>query len=84
MPKKTKSSPAPARRAKSNEPAAANPAKTSARSTVSGPSRRAATAARDAATAKLAVTEIVAEAFPFNAAKPSEFEKAALTPQPAP
>jgi catalase len=30
----------------------------------------------------MAATELVAEAFPFNAAKPSEFEKAALKPQP--
>jgi catalase len=53
----------------------------SARSTVSGPSRRSA-GTRDAAAAKMAATELVAEAFPFNAAKPSEFGKAALTPQP--
>ena len=30
---------------------------------------------------KAAATELVAEAFPFNAAKPTEFEKAASTPQ---
>ena len=48
------------------------PERSSARSTVSGPSRRS-SAARDAAAAKLEATEIVAEAFPFNAAKPSEF-----------
>ena len=53
----------------------------SARGTVSGPSRPSG-AIRDAAAAKAAATELVAEAFPFNAAKPSEFEKAALTPQP--
>ena len=53
----------------------------SARGTVSGPSRPSG-AIRDAAAAKAAATELVAEAFPFNAAKPSEFEKAAPTPQP--
>ena len=53
----------------------------STRGTVSGPSRPSG-AIRDAAAAKAAATELVAEAFPFNAAKPSEFEKAALKPQP--
>jgi catalase len=60
---------------------ARRPNTSSARSTVSGPSRRLA-GTRDAAAAKMAATELVAEAFPFNAAKPSEFGKAALTPQP--
>ncbi len=50
----------------------------SARRTVSGPSRRAAKGS--AAAAKLAATEAVAKAIPFNAAKPGEFGKAALTP----
>src|SRR5688572_24515580 len=54
--------------------------KTSARSTVSGPSRRSG-ATRDAAAAKLESVEIVAEAFPFNAAKPSEYGKASAKPQ---
>jgi catalase len=54
--------------------------KTSARSTVSGPSRRSG-AGRDPAAAKLEATEIVAEAFPFNAAKASEYSKAAAKPQ---
>src|SRR5688500_15928388 len=54
--------------------------KTSARSTVSGPSRRSG-ATRDAASAKLEAVEIVAEAFPFNAAKPSEYGKASSNPQ---
>ncbi len=53
----------------------------SPRGTVSGPSRPS-KVIRDAAAAKAAATELVAEAFPFNAAKPSEFEKAALKPQP--
>jgi len=53
----------------------------SSRSTTSGPSRRS-PAARDAATAKMAATELVAEAFPYNAAKPSEYSKASRTPQP--
>jgi catalase len=59
---------------------AAAETKTSARSTVSGPSRRSA-ATRDAAAAKLEATEIVAEAFPFNAAKASEYGKASAKPQ---
>ena len=46
----------------------------STRGTVSGPSRPSG-AIRDAAAAKAAATELVAEAFPFNAAKPSEFEQ---------
>jgi catalase len=49
-------------------------AKTSARSTASGPARPGGTAAiGDAATAKMAGTEALAGAFPYNAAKPSEF-----------
>jgi catalase len=47
---------------------------TSARSTVSGPAARSGfDDATDASTAKIAGTEAVAAAFPFNAAKPSEF-----------
>ena len=57
-------------------------AETSARSTVSGPSRRS-SGARDAAAAKQAATELVAEAFPFNAAKPTEYGSASAKPQPA-
>ena len=46
----------------------------SARTTVSAPAKRPdAVAASDAATAKLAGTELLAAKFPFNAAKPSEF-----------
>jgi catalase len=56
-------------------------AKTSAKSTVSGPPRPARAAdISDAATAKLAGTEAVAAAMPFNAAKPSEFGRASLAP----
>ena len=61
---------------KSSERGGAEPTKsvaqTSAKSTVSGPADRSAANA-DAATAKLAGTEAVAAAFPYNAAKPSEF-----------
>ena len=54
---------------------------TSARSTVSGPSRKAAVAeSPDRATAKMAGTEELASAFPNNRAKPSEFGKAAMEP----
>jgi catalase len=55
--------------------------KSSARSTVGGPSRRARSSG-DAAAAKLAATEMLAEAFSFNAAKPSEYGKASATPRP--
>jgi catalase len=65
----------------SRRAAAEGAAATSARSTVSGPSRRP-SGARDAAAAKQAATELVAEAFPFNAAKPSEYAAAADRPQP--
>ena len=59
-------------------------AKTSSRSTNSGPARKAASAAiTDAATAKMAGTESVAASFPHNAAKPSEFGKTAAKVQPA-
>lgn len=55
--------------------------KTSARSTVSGPARKSGGAAdADAATAKMAGVEALAAAFPFNAAKPSEFAGAAAEP----
>jgi catalase len=49
--------------------------KTSARATVSGPTGKAGAAGVvDAPTAKVAGTEALARAFPFNAAKPSEFK----------
>ncbi len=51
------------------------PAKSSARATISGPTRkRGAPAAADAASAKMAGAEELAAAFPHNAAKPSEFD----------
>ena len=60
---------------------AARTAKTSSRSTTSGPaSKPIANVISDAATLKLVGTQKVAEAFPFNAAKPSEFADAASTP----
>ncbi|HEX7811226.1 MAG TPA: catalase [Burkholderiales bacterium] len=62
-------------------PAANSASKTSARSTVSGPARKNADAAgADAAAAKQAGVEALAAAFPFNAAKPSEFGAAAAEP----
>jgi catalase len=49
-------------------------AKSSAKSTSSGPARKGGgSASADAATAKMAGVEALAAAFPFNAAKPSEF-----------
>ena len=56
-------------------------AKTTARSTVSGPTTNAPPPPpADAASAKLAGTEAVAASFPFNAAKPSEFGRASAQP----
>ena len=56
-------------------------AKSSARSTVSGPARKGGAAAiSDAATAKAAGTEALAAAMPFNAAKPFEHGDAAMEP----
>jgi catalase len=55
--------------------------KTSSRSTISGPTAKAnAAAITDAATAKLAGTQLLAAAFPFNSAKPTEFGDAAAEP----
>jgi catalase len=56
----------------------AQASKTTARSTASGPSAE--VVVSDAATAKVAGTQLVAEAFPSNAAKPAEFGDAAHTP----
>ena len=59
----------------------ASASQTSARSTVSGPTRKSGgSSARDAATAKIAHVEALAAAFPHNAAKPSEFGAAAREP----
>ena len=55
-------------------------ASSSARSTMSGPSHVSTAGISDAATAKLAGAESLAESFPANAAKPSEFGAAAMTP----
>ena len=55
-------------------------AKTSARSTVSGPAHGAPADSADAATAKMAATDSLSEAFPHNLAKPSEFGEAARQP----
>ena len=56
-------------------------AKTSAHSTVSGPAQVSTSAAQvDAATAKLRGTEAVVSAFPFNAAKASEYGKSSREP----
>ncbi|MBA3492919.1 MAG: catalase [Gammaproteobacteria bacterium] len=61
--------------------AAQSVAKTSARSTASGPTHKGGYAdITDAATAKIAGTEAVAAAFPYNAAKASEFGDAAMEP----
>ena len=60
---------------------AAGATATSARSTTSGPADRSTVnAMSDAATVKFDGTQKVAKAFPFNAAKPSEFGEAAATP----
>jgi len=54
--------------------------KSSARSTVSGPTNKSPADIVDAATAKIAGTEALAAAMPHNAAKPSEFGRAAMAP----
>jgi catalase len=72
---------APGNRAARGGRGAAGATKSSSRSTVSGPSRHS-RGGRDPAAAKLEATEIVAEAFPFNAAKPSEYSEASARPQP--
>ena len=59
----------------------AQASQTSARSTVSGPSRKPPFAeSPDRATAKMAGTEELAAAFPNNRSKPSEFGKTAMNP----
>jgi catalase len=64
----------PAKAKVSASPTAKDAGKSSARGTVSGPAEKGgAEGIADLATAKVAGTESVAAAFPFNAAKPSEF-----------
>ena len=82
-PKQTTSKRTPA--SDRGESPASDPAQTgaesTARSTVSGPAQnRRRTDIQDLATAKLAGTETLAAAFPYNAAKPSELGDAAMTP----
>ena len=64
---------------KPKQRASASPSKSTAKSTVSGPASGA-EAVTDAATAKQGGTEAVASAFPFNAAKSSEFGERARDP----
>ena len=60
--------------AKSKTPVSPSPAKTSSRSTVSGPAKKHSDGrSADAAIAKMAGTETLARAFRHNAAKPTEF-----------
>ncbi len=70
----------PNRKPAGNPPGVAGAAATSARTTVSGPSHGTVESIGDAATAKLAGAESLAEAMPHNAAKPSEFGEAAREP----
>jgi catalase len=66
---------------RSRQGASADSTRSSARSTVSGPSRaRPGVPTSDLAAAKLLGTDALAAAFPFNAAKPSEFGDAASEP----
>ena len=58
------------------KPRAGSPARSTSRSTVSGPSKRRARSPGEEAQMQRAATEMVAEAFPFNAAKPTEFGEA--------
>ncbi|MBL8688571.1 MAG: catalase [Rhodospirillaceae bacterium] len=73
--KKTSSKSTPGSKSAKSSPPKARPG---SRATVSGSARKQGVV--DAATAKVAGTEAVAGAFPFNAAKPSEFGAAAMTP----
>src|SRR5687768_11343448 len=78
-PPKSSSRSKPPRRTSTRPVKAAS--KSSAKATVSGPTRKGgASAIADAATAKIAGTEAVASSIPHNAAKPGEFGKAALQP----
>jgi catalase len=54
--------------------------RSSAKATISGPTAKGDAGIADLATAKMAGQEKVAAAFPFNAAKPAEFGKAAREP----
>jgi catalase len=68
-------------RASTATPAATVATRTSARSTISGPTRKAiAEGATSASAAKIAGMEATAAAFPFNAAKPTEFDPKAQNP----
>ena len=69
------------RTGRAGPPGTAAASRTSARSTVSGPTHKPSTPpAGDAATTKLIGTERLAEAFPHNAAKPFEFGAASKNP----
>jgi catalase len=64
-----------------SKPSTGAAAQSSARATVSGPTRKGGIkGVVDAATAKVAGTEALAASFPFNRAKPSEFGEAAREP----
>jgi catalase len=72
---------APPKRSTSTRRTRPSAAKTSAKSTVSGPTDKGgASAIADAATAKIAGIESVAASMPHNAAKPGEFGRAAMQP----
>jgi catalase len=74
---------ASAKRARSTpKPAAAAGVTTSARSTVSGPSKKDAARPSDAAGAKMDASEALATAFPFNENKAGEYGRAAAEPKP--
>jgi catalase len=64
------------------KPAAAAGVTTSARSTVSGPSKKDAARPSDAATAKMDASQALAAAFPFNENKAGEHGEAARDPKP--
>src|SRR5688572_29905602 len=76
-----KKTPASAKATATRTKTPAGGSKTSSRSTVSGPARKDAKVS-DAPQAKMAGTQRIAEAMPFNPTKPGEFGPAALDPQP--
>jgi catalase len=89
VPKQRRPARNPARKAAPKKDAprsrtAGAPSRTSAKSTVSGPSGRSrALDTRNLATTKMSGTEMLAEQFPFNASKPAEFGREPVAGQSA-
>ncbi len=76
----SKASPKVPARKPAGSTAARQAARSSAKTTISGPSHKAAAAVNDAASAKIAGQELLAESMPHNKAKPGEHGAAASQP----